>query len=96
MVQLSHPYMITGKAIDFKKWIFVVKVLSLFFKMLSRLVMTFLPRSKFLFFGFFNFMAADIIYRILESNKIMSLSISIVSPSICHEIMGLGAMILVF
>ena len=92
----SSSHMITGKAIAFKRWVFVVKVLSLFFKMLSRLVITFLPRSKFLFLGFFNFMAAGIIYRILESNKIKSLSVSIVSPSICHEMMGLDAMILVF
>ena len=96
IVQLSHPYMSTGKTKALTRQTFVGKVISLLFKMLSRLVITFLPRSKFLFLGFFNFMAAGIIYRILESNKIKSLSVSIVSPSICHEMMGLDAMILVF
>ena len=72
------------------QWTFIGKVMSLLFNMLSRFVIVFL-RSKCL-----NFMAAITIYMILESKKIKSVTVSTVSPSICHEVMGPDAMILVF
>ena len=87
MVQFSHPYMTTGKAIALTIWTFVCKVMSLLSNMVFRFVIIFLPRTKCL-----NFMAAVI----LEPKKRKSVSVSIVSPSICHEVMGLDAMILVF
>ena len=86
MVQLSHPYMTTGKTIALTRWIFVGKVMSLLLNMLSRLVITFLPRSKRLLISWLQSPSAVI----LEPKKIKSL---IVSPSICHEVMGLDAMI---
>jgi len=91
MVQLSHPYMITGKTIALTRWTFVSKTMSLLFNMLSRLVIAFLPRNKHLF----NFMAAVTICSDFGApqNKFF---VSIVSPSISHEVMGLDAMILVF
>ena len=89
MVQLSHPYMTTGKTIALTRWTFVGKVMSLLFNMLSRLVIAFLPRSKCLLISWLQSPSAVI----LEPRKIKSL---IVSPSICHEVMGLDAMILVF
>ena len=92
IVQLSHPYMTTGKAIALTRWIFVGKVMSLLFNMLSRLVIAFLPRSKCLLISWLLSPSAVI----LEPRKIKFLTVSIVSPSICHEIMGLDAMILVF
>ena len=92
MVQLSHPYMTTGKTIALTRQTFVGKVMSLLFNMLSRFVMIFLPRSKCLF----NFMAAVTIVVILEPRKIKSVTVSIVSSSICHEMMGPAFMILVF
>ena len=91
VVQLSYPYMTTGKTIALTRWTFVGKVMSLLFNMLSRLVITFLPRSKHL-----NFMAAITSAEILEPPKIKSATVSTVSPSICHEVMGPDAMILVF
>ena len=90
IVQLSHPYMTTGKTIA--RWTFVGKVMSLLFNILSRLVITFLPRSKHLLISWLQSQSAVI----LEPPKIKSLSVSIVSPSICHEVMGPAAMILVF
>ena len=72
------------------QWTFIGKVMSLLFNMLSRFVIVFL-RSKCL-----NIMAAITIYMILESKKIKSDTVSIISPSTCHEVMGLDAMILVF
>ena len=91
-VQLSHPYMTTGKTIVLTRWIFVGKVMSLLLNMLSRLVITFLPRSKHLLISWLQSPSAVI----LESRKIMSATVSTVSPSIYREMMGLDAMILVF
>ena len=84
--------MTTGKTIALTRWTFVGKVMSLLFNNLSRLVITFLPRSKRLLISWLQSPSAVI----LEHPKIMSLTISIVSPSICHEVMGPDAMILVF
>ena len=91
-VQLSHPYMTTGKTIALTRQTFVGKVMSLLYNMLSRLVIAFLPRSKHLLISWLQSPSAVI----LEPLKIKSLTVSIVSPSICHEVMGLDAMILVF
>ena len=91
-VQLSHPYMTTGKTIALTRWTFVGKVMSLLFNMLSRLVITFLPRSKHLLISWLESPSAVI----LEPLKIKSVTISIVSPSISHEVMGPDVMILVF
>ena len=88
-VQLSHPYMTTGKTIALTRLTFVDKVMSLLFNMLSRLVITFLPRSKCLLISWLQSPSAVI----LEPQNIKSAT---VSPSICHEVMGLDAMILVF
>ena len=92
MVQLSHPYMTTGKPIALTRWTFVGKVMSLLFNMLSRFVIAFLPRSKHLLISWLQSPSAVI----LEPKKIKSLSAYIDSPSICHEVMELDAMILVF
>ena len=91
MVQLSHPYMTTGKTIAFIIWISVGKVMSQLFNMLSRLVIAFLPGASVLISWLQSPSAV-----ILEPPKIKSLTVSIVSPSICHEVMGPDAMILVF
>ena len=90
MVRLSHPYMTTGKTIALTRQTFVSKVISLLFNMLSRLAIAFLPRSKRLLISF-NPSAV-----ILECRKMKSLIVFIVFPSICHDVMGLDAMILVF
>ena len=92
MAQLSHPYMTTGKTIALTRRTFVGKVMSLLFNMLSRLVIDFLPKSKRLFISWLQSPSAVI----LELKEIKSVTISIVSPSICHEVMGPDAMILVF
>ena len=92
IVQLSHPYMTTGKTTALTRWTFVDKVMSLLFYMLSRLVITFPPRSKRLFISWLQSPSAVI----LEPRKIKLATVSTVSPSICHEVMGLDAMILVF
>ena len=92
MVQLSHLYMTTGKTTASTRWTFVSKVMSLIFNMLSRLVITFLPRSKYLLISWLQSPSAVI----LEPKKIKSVTVSIVSPSICYEVMGPDAMILVF
>ena len=84
--------MTTGKIIGLTRQIFVSKVMSLLFNMLSRLVITFLPRSKLLLISWLQSPSAVI----LEPPKIKSVTVSIVSPSICHEVMGPDAMILVF
>ena len=89
MVQLSHSYMITGKTIALTRWTFVGKVMALLFNMLSRFVITFLPRGKHLLISWLQSPSAVI----LEPRKIKSV---IVSLSICHEIMGLDAMIFNF
>ena len=92
IVQLSHPYMTTGKNIALTRWTFVGKAMSLLFNMLSRLVIPFLLRSKRLLISWLQSPSAVI----LESPKIKSATVSTVSPSICHEGMGPDAMILVF
>jgi len=89
IVQLSHPYMTTGKTIPLTRWTFVDKVMSAF-ELLSRLVITFLPRSKHLLISWLQSPSAVI----LEPPKIKSDSVSTVSPSISHEVMGPDAMIL--
>ena len=91
-VQLSHPSMTTLKIIALTIWIFVDKVMPLLFNMLSRLVITFLPRSKCLLISWLQSPSAVI----LELKKIKSGTVSTVSPSISHELIGPDAMILVF
>ena len=91
-VQISHPYMTTGKSIALTRWTFVGKVVSLLFNMLSRLVITFLPRNKRLLISWLQSPSTVI----LEPKKMKSVTVSIVSPSICHEVMGPDVMILVF
>ena len=88
MVQLSHPYMTTGKTLALTIWTSVSKVMFLLFNMLPRFVIAFLPRSKHLLIPWLQLPSAVI----LEPKKIKSI---IVSPSICHEVMGAEAMILV-
>ena len=92
IVQLSHPYMTTGKTIALTRQTSVGKVMSLLFNTLSRLVITFLSRSKCLLISWLQSPSAVI----LDPRKIKSATISTVSPSICHEVMGPNAMILVF
>ena len=89
IVQLSHPYMTTGKTIALTRWTFAGKVMSLLHYMLSRFVIAYLPKSKRLLISWPSAV-------ILAPKKIESLTVSIVSPSICHEVMGPDAMILVF
>ena len=91
-VQLSHPYMTTGKTIALTRQTLVGKVMSLLFNMLSRLLITFLPRSKCLLISWLQSPPAVI----LEPQKLKSDTVSTVSPSISHEVMGPGAMIFVF
>ena len=92
MVQLSHPYMTTGKTIALTRWTFIDKTMSLFFNMLSKLVIAFLPRSKCLLISWLQSLSAVI----LEPKKIKSVTVSIVSPSIRHEVMGPDAMMFDF
>ena len=92
IVQLSHPYMTTGKTIALTRQTLVGKVMSLLFNMPSRFVIAFLPRSKHLLISWLQLPSAVI----LEPQKVKSLTVSIFSPSICHELMGPDAMILVF
>ena len=91
-VQISHPYMTTGKTIVLTRRTLVIKVMSLLLNMLSRLVITFLPRSKHLLISWLQSPSAVI----LEPREIKSDTFSTVSPSICHEAMGPDAMIFVF
>ena len=84
--------MTTAKTIALTRWTFAVKVMSLLFNMLSRLVITFLPRSKHLLISWLQSPSTVI----LEPEKIKSVTVSIVSPSICHELMESDATILVF
>ena len=91
-VQLAHPYMTSGKTIALTRRTFVGKVMSLLLSMLSRLVITFLPRSKHLLISWLQSPPAVI----WGPRKIKSATVSTVSPSICHEVMVLDAMILVF
>ena len=92
MAQFSHPYMTTGKTIALTRWAFVSKVISLLFNMLSKLVIALLPRSKCLLISWLQSPSSVI----LEPKKLKSVTVSIVSPSIYHEVMGPDAMILVF
>ena len=85
MVQFSHPYMTTGKTMALTRQTFVGKVMSLLFNMLSNLVIAFFPRSKYL-----------LISRLQSPFAVKSFTVSIAFPSICHEVMGPDAMILVF
>ena len=91
-VQLSHPYMTTEKTIALTTRTLVGKVMSLLLNILSRLVITFLPGSKYLLISWLQSPSAVI----LEPRKIKSDTVSTVSPSICHEVMGPDAMIFVF
>ena len=83
-VQLSHPYLTIGKTIALTRWTFVGKVMSLLFDSLCRFVIAFLPRSKYLLISWLQSSSAVI----LEPPKIKSIVVSIVSPSVCHEVMG--------
>ena len=91
-VQLSHPYMATGKTIALTRRTFVGKVMSLLLNMLSRFVITFLPKSKRLLISWLQSPSAVI----LEPPKIKSDTVCTISPSICHEVLGPDAMIFVF
>ena len=88
IVQLSHPYKTTGKTIALTRWTFVSKVISLLFNTLSRFLIAFLPRSERLLISWLQSPSAVI----LEPPKIKSATVSTVSPSICHEVMGPDAM----
>ena len=92
IVQLWHPYMTTGKTIALSRQTFVGKVMFLLFNILSMLVIAFLPRRKRLLISWLHLPSA----LILEPPKIKSATVSIFSPSICHDMMGPDAMILVF
>ena len=92
IVQLSHPYMTTGKTITLTRQTFADKVISLLFNVLSRLVIIFLPKSKHLLISWLQSPSAVI----LEPKKIKSDTVSTVSPSTCHEVMGPDVTILVF
>ena len=92
IVQLSYPYMTTGKTIALTRWTFVGKVMSLLFTMLSSSVIALLPRSKRLLISWLQSPSAVI----LEPRKIKSDTVSTVSPSICHEVMGPEATVFVF
>ena len=92
MVQLSHPYMTTREAIALTVQTLVGEVLSLLFNTMSRFVIAFLPRSKHLLISWLQSLSAVI----LEPKKIKSVTASNFSPSICHEVMGLNALIIVF
>ena len=88
IIQLSHPYLTIGKTIVLTRWNFVGKIMSLLLIMLSRLVITFLPRSKRLLISWLQSPSAVI----LEPKKIKSNTVSTVSPSISHEVMGSDAL----
>ena len=92
MVQLSHSCMTTGETIALTGWTFVGKVMSLLFNMLSRLIIAFLPRSKHLLIRWLQSPSAVI----LEPKKMKSVTVSLVSQSICHEVMSLDAIVLVW
>ena len=92
IVQLSHPYMTTRITIALTRWTFVSKVKSILFNMVSEFVIAFLPRSKRLLISWLQSPSSVI----LEPKKIKSVTVFIVSPSVCHEVMGLDAMIFIF
>ena len=93
IVQLSLPYMTTGKTIALTRWTFVDKIMSLLFNMLSRLVITFLPRSKHILISWQLLQSPSAV--ILEPRKIKSATVYTVSPSICHEVTGPDPMIFI-
>ena len=92
MVHFSHPYMTTGKTIALTIWIFVSKVMSLLFNMLSRFTIAFLPRSKHLLISWLQ----SLFIVNLEPRKVNSVIVSTFSPSMCHKVMGQDVMMLVF
>ena len=92
MVQLSHPYMTMGKTIALTRLTFAGKVMSLLFNMLSRLVIALLQRSKHLLISWLQSPSAVI----LEPKKIKFLTVPIISPSICHEVMALDVILFIF
>ena len=92
IVQLSHPYMTTGKTTALTRWTLVGKVMSLLFNILSRFVIAFLPRSKHLLISWL--LSPSVV--ILESPKIKSVTVFIVSLSIYHEVMGPDGLIFIF
>ena len=92
MVQVSHPYMTTGKTIALTRWTFADKVMSLLFNILPRLVIAFLPSSKRLLISWLQSPSSVI----LELKKIKPVTVSIVSLSISHEVVGLDTMSLIF
>ena len=92
MIQLSHLYMTTWKTVALTRWTFVSKLISLLFNTLSQFAIVFLPRSKRLLISWLQSPSAVS----LEPMKIKSVTVSTFSPSMCHEAMGLGAMISVF
>ena len=92
MAQFSHPYMTTGKTIALTRQTFVGKVMFLLFNMLSRFVIVFLPRSKCLLISWLQSPSAVI----LELKNMKFVTVGILSPSSCHGVMGLDAIILVF
>ena len=92
MFQLAHPDMTTGKTIALTRWTFVGKVVTLLFNTLSRLIIAFLPRSKHLLISCLQ--SPSVV--ILEPKKIKSVTVYIVSPSICHEVMGPDAIDFIF
>ena len=92
MAQLLHPYMITGETIALTRWTFVGKVISLLFNALSTFVIAFLPKSNHLLISWLQSPST----AVLEPKEIKSLTVSIVSPSICHEMLGPDAMIFIF
>ena len=97
MVQFSHPYMTIGKNIGLTGQIFVSIVMSLHFNTQSKFVIAFLPRSKLFFFFFFLISWLQSPTAVLwEPKKIKSVIVSIISPSICYDLMGTDAVILVF
>ena len=92
IVQLSHPYMTTGKTIALTIWTFMGKVTSLLYNILSRFVIAFLPRSKRLLISWLQSPSTVI----LEPKKIKSVTVSVISPSICHKLMGPDAVSFIF
>ena len=92
MLQLSLPYMTTGKTVALTRWTFVSKVTSLLFNMLSGFVIAFLPRSNSLLISWLNLPSA----MIFKPKKIKSVTISIIYPSICHEVIELNVLIFFF
>ena len=97
MVQVSHRYLPTGKTIAWTRWTFAGKVMFLLFNMLCRFVIAFLPRSKVFYFFIFFLISwpQSPLAVILKPKKIECITVSIVSPSICHEVIGLDALIFI-